>query len=251
MFLRPRQEAYGDRLIGICGKLANLRADINYGVLSDESEALSRAYAIEAELVAWLAGLPSTFAYATVENASVDSSFKDRCRGLLPYGNRYHLYRSYWMCNLWNQYRSARIITNHIILGYMDALSGEKPLSSLPSELQAQFHKISDTIHQLAADVCATVPYHFGVGEMEGSIPGMAPQTESFIGGYILLWPLSMAGMTEAKGHPMRLWAADCLKLIGHSMGVDQALALVDIMESDEYFVPNRPRRRYCPPTVH
>lgn len=243
MFLRPLHEAYGDRLIHICGKLANLRADINYGVLTDQSDALSAAYAIEAELMAWLAALPSNFAYATVECNSVDSSFKDRCRGLLPYKNRYHLYRSYWIANIWNQYRTARIIANQIILGYMAAISEDTPFSSLPDDLQAQFTKISDTIHELSADVCASVPYHFGVGEMEGSIPGMAPQTESSIGGYLLLWPLSLAGMAECKGDPMRRWAADCLKVIGHTMGIDQALALVDIMESDEYFTPKRPQR--------
>lgn len=234
MFLRPQQEAYGDHLIRICGKLANLRADIDAKVIVDFTEIISSAYAIEAELVAWLAALPSRFLYTTVENARIDTEFRDRCRGLLPYRNRYHIYRSFWACNIWNQYRSARIMANQYILGYTKALARGKPTSSLPGDLQTQLRAVRSTIQQLAADICASIPYHFGVGDVENSLPGESPQTESFIGGFVLLWPLYLAGATEGKNHPLRKWVTECLQLVGHSMGIDQALALVDILDTDD-----------------
>lgn len=244
MFLRPQQEAYGDHLIRICSKLANLRADTDAKVLVDFTEIISAAYAIEAELIAWLAALPPNFSYTTVESEWIDSTFRDRCRGLLPYENRYHIYRSFWVCNVWNQYRSARIMTNQHILGYTKALAGGKPMSSLPSDLQNQLRTVRSTIQQQAADICASIPFHFGVGDIENSLSGASPQTESFIGGFILLWPLYLAGVTEGKNHPMRKWATDCLELVGHSMGIDQALALIDVIETEDRFSDTDPSSR-------
>jgi hypothetical protein len=42
-----------------------------------------------------------------------------------------------------------------------------------------------------------------------------------------------MAGASEGKNHPLRKWGIDCLRLIGHGMGIDQALALIDVLESE------------------
>lgn len=82
------------------------------------------------------------------------------------------------------------------------------------------------------------------MGDIENSLSGASPQTESFIGGFILLWPLYLAGVTEGKNHPMRKWATDCLELVGHSMGIDQALALIDVIETEDRFSDTDPSSR-------
>lgn len=237
MFLRPQTQAHGDSLIRICARLAKLYADIDTKALSDSAEILSAAYAIEGELVAWLAALPSDFSYTTVEIGMLEPLFKDRRCRVLPYNNKYHVYRSYWLCNAWNQYRSARIMANHIILCYLKRISANKPANSLSGNIQGQLHVICNTMDQLSEDFCASVPYNLGAGEMEHT-PGWSPNSDSFIGGYILLWPLFLVGTTKRRTHPMRDWVMDCLKHVGHAMGIDQALALVDMMESEERFWP-------------
>lgn len=239
MFLRPQAEAHGDGLIRICAKLANLYADMNTKAISGEAEILSASYAIEGELMAWLAALPSAFSYTTVETDMLDPSFQGRCRGILPYNDKYHIYRNFWVSNFWNQYRCVRIMNNHLILGCLQKLSADKSATSLCGDLQGQSRTIKDTSSRLAEDICASVPYNLGAGSMEPA-QGWSPTSESFIGGYILLWPLCLAGMTRDRGHPMRNWVVDCLKCIGHSMGIDQALALVDMMESEPF--PSDPR---------
>ncbi|GFF46730.1 uncharacterized transcriptional regulatory protein YKL222C [Aspergillus udagawae] len=232
MFLRPQTDAYGDRLIYIIGQLANLRADVRQKYMTDNQEILAAAYDIEAELLAWLASLPPDFSYTTVENTYSDAAFKRLCRGILPYNNQYHIYSDLWICHTWNQYRCARIIVSEIILSCLRRLF-VKSAGASPSELQSHCFKIRSTTRQLATDICASVPYHFGVGSTGESQTGSVHINESHTAGLVLLWPLVMAGASEGKNHPLRKWGIDCLRLIGHGMGIDQALALIDVLESE------------------
>ncbi|RHZ59021.1 Zn(II)2Cys6 transcription factor [Aspergillus thermomutatus] len=233
MFLRPQTEAYGDRLIYILGRLSNLRADVSQKYMTDNQEVLAAAYGIDAELLAWLASLPPDFSYSTVENPYSDAAFKRLCRGILPYNNQYHIYNDLWICHTWNQYRCARIIVCEIILSCLRRLFGKSAGTCAPSELQSHCFRIRSLTRQLAADICASVPYHFGVGNTEKSQTGSVPINESHTAGLVLLWPLVLAGATEGKNHPLRKWGIDCLRLIGHGMGIDQALALIDVLESE------------------
>lgn len=239
MFLRPQTEAHIDGLIRVCAKLANLCADMKTKAISGEAEILSASYAIEGELMAWLAALSSAFSYTTVETDMFDPSFKTCCRGILPYNNKYHIYRNFWVSNFWNQYRCVRIMNNHLILGCLQKLSANTSATSVCGDLQGHSRSIKDTSSRLAEDICASVPYNLGAGSME-STQGWSPTSESVIGGYVLLWPLALAGTTTDREHPMRNWVVDCLKRIGHSMGIDQALALMDMMESEPF--PSDPR---------
>jgi hypothetical protein len=49
----------------------------------------------------------------------------------------------------------------------------------------------------------------------------------------LLLWPLTLAGGTEPKNNPLRKWTKDCLRLIRHSISIDQALALFEVLEQE------------------
>ena len=49
----------------------------------------------------------------------------------------------------------------------------------------------------------------------------------------MLLWPLFLAGIVENPNHALRRWVIQCLKMVGHSYGFDQALALMDIVAVD------------------
>lgn len=233
MFLRPQIEAYGDRLISIAGRLSNLRADINTKVLTDQKEILSTAYTIEAELMAWIAALPPEFLYTTIEDPSPDLLAQKIGGGPPPYGGRYHIYRDLWLCHTWNQYRCARIIVSEIILGCLRRIAINSKAAAVSSELQSHCGRLRSTTRQLAVDICCSVPFHFGVGNVATKPLGSVPLGQNYIGGLILLWPLILAGATESKHHPLRNWVIECLYVIGHSMGIDQALLLIDILETE------------------
>ncbi|PKY05950.1 hypothetical protein P168DRAFT_250959 [Aspergillus campestris IBT 28561] len=226
MFLRPHAEAYSDRLISIAGRLSNLRADINCKVLADQGEILTAAYAIEAELMAWLASLPAEFLYTTVEDPTPVAVTMGW--GPAPWNNRHHIYSDLWICNTWNQYRCARIIVSEIILSCLRRLATG---ATVPAELQSHCSRIRGTSRQVATDICASVPFHFGVDNFTTKPSLYFPVHQSYLGGLMLLWPLVLAGATEDRQHPMRKWVIGCLRFIGHSMGIDQALALIDVLE--------------------
>lgn len=233
MYLRPQIDAYCDRLICIAGRLSNLRADIiRTKTLSDANEILSSAYTLEAELLAWVAAGPPEFIYMTYECSSLEQWVRMFGNKPYPYNSQYHVYRDLWICHTWNQYRCSRIIVCEIILSCLRRLSAASPTMAMSKELQNYCARIRNDIRNLASDICASAAYHLGVeGSTESAFT--VPTNYCYVGGMLLLWPLTLAGGTEPKTHPLRRWTRDCLWLIGHSIGIDQALALIDVLDEE------------------
>ncbi|KAJ6043304.1 uncharacterized protein N7446_001499 [Penicillium canescens] len=230
MFLRPA-EAHGNRLIMIIGKLSNLRADIRTKTFNNEREIISAASAIESDLIAWLASLPPEFNYTNHTKSPFDSQFQHRFKGLSPYDDQYHIYPNLWVCNSWNQYRSARIVVSEIILSHIRQISTTSSITSLSEEFHLQCKALRSTIRRLAVDICRGAPFHFNAHGADTSPNSIPP--ESYIGGLVLLWPLFVAGIVESPRHGLRRWVVKCLEMIGHTMGIDQAFAVADIISAD------------------
>ncbi|KAJ5204854.1 uncharacterized protein N7498_005733 [Penicillium cinerascens] len=230
MFLRP-SEAHTNRLVIIIGKLSNFRADLLAERFNNESEIIAAASAIEADLIAWLAALPPDFNYETLTKSPYDFPFQERCRGIATYDDQYHVYQNLWVCSTWNQYRCARIIVSEIILSHIRQMSHSSSLRSLSDEIRLHCKSLRSTIQRLSLDICRSVPFHLGANQKDAS-PNFPPP-ESYIGGLMLLWPLFLAGVVESPSHSQRRWVVSCLRMIGNTMGLDQALALMDIVASD------------------
>ncbi|KAJ5085245.1 hypothetical protein N7532_010016 [Penicillium argentinense] len=227
------KEILGNKLILIIGHLSNLRADIHAKVYKDPQQVLSAAYTIEADLIAWLAALPPDFTYSNHTLMPMDRTFARRCRGIRPYNNVYHGYPDIWAPSCWNHYRVARILVSEIILSHVHKLSESSPMASLSEDFRSYCNTLRSSITRLGLDICRSVPFHFGAcnSEMVTEIP-MLP-SDSYLGGLMLLWPLFIAGMVQGPKHPQRLWVRECLDVIGHTMGIDQALAIKDLLAVD------------------
>ncbi|KAJ5091259.1 hypothetical protein NUU61_006129 [Penicillium alfredii] len=230
MFLEPRA-AYGNRLIITIGKLANLRADIRYRVFKNNPEILSAASAIEAELIAWMTALTPEFNYTVRTRSPFDFAFQHQCRGMSPYDDQYSVYPDLFVCNTWNQYRSARIIVSDIILSHSPQFSDNSSTSVLSDELSLHRESLRSTIRRLAVDICRSVPFHLDAHQED--VPTYHPKPQSYLGGLMLLWPLFLAGVAEGPNHYLRRWVMQCLHMIGHTMGIDQALALVEVVDAN------------------
>lgn len=230
MFLRPA-EAHGNRLVMIIGKLSNLRAEIRANAFDNEREIISAASAIEADLIAWLASLPPEFNYTTHVISPFDFAFQERFHGISSYDDQYHVYPNLWVCNSWDQYRSARIVVSEIILSHVRQISDSSSLSSLSEEFRLQCRALRSTIRRLAVEICRAVPFHFNahVVDRESNLP----PPESYVGSLVLIWPLFVAGIVENPRHGLRRWVVKCLQMIGNTMGIDQALAVADIVAAD------------------
>ncbi|KAL4934467.1 Zn(II)2Cys6 transcription factor [Aspergillus undulatus] len=235
MYLRPQIDAYCDRLICITGKLANLRAGIIHTkTLKDANEILSAAYNIEAELLAWVAAGPPEFEYTTYECSSVEQWVRMFGNKPFPYNNQYHVYRDLWICHTWNQYRASRMVVCEIILSCLRRLSAGSPTMAMSKELQNHCARIRNVTRELAGDICASAAYHLGVESSPATASLFTvPTNYCYVGGMLLLWPLTLAGGVEPRDHPLRMWTRECLRLIGHGIGIDQALALIDVLDSE------------------
>ncbi|KAJ5428632.1 hypothetical protein N7445_010086 [Penicillium cf. griseofulvum] len=231
MFLQQPAEAHGNRLTMIIAKLSNLRADISTNIYKDDQEIVSAASAIEADLIAWLAALPREFTYTTHTRSPFDFAFQKQFRGISPYDDQYHVYPTQWVCNSWNQYRSARIIVSEIILSRVRQISDSSSLASLSEEFRLHCRTLRSTIRRLAVEICRSVPFHLNAHQTQRE-PNLQPP-ESYIGGLVLLWHLFVAGVVENPGHGLRRWVIKCLEMIGNTMGIDQALAVADIVAAD------------------
>ncbi|CDM38269.1 Zn(2)-C6 fungal-type DNA-binding domain [Penicillium roqueforti FM164] len=229
MILQPEQ-VHGNRLLTIIGILSNLRADICANMYN-EQEIISAASAIEASLIAWLAALPPEFNYTTHVIPPLDFSIQKRLRGITPYDDQYHVYSSAWVCHSWNQYRSARIIVSEIILSRVRRLSDSSSMTLLSEELRIQCRTLRSTIRRLAVDICRSVPFHF-IGHQVDRVSSLPPP-EHYVAGLVLLWHLFVAGVVENPQHRLRRWVVKCLQMIGNTMGIDQALAVADIVADD------------------
>lgn len=226
------KDALGNRLILIIGNLSNLRANIHTKVMSNVQEIISAACAIEADLIAWLAVLPPDFTYSSHTLMPMDRSFERRCHGIRPYNSEYHIYPDIWSPNCWNHYRCARILVSEIILAHVHKLSSSTS-TSLSEDFRLYCSSLRSTIRRLGADICRSGPFHLGACNSE-----VLPETnilppESYLGGLMLLWPLFIAGMIEGPTHPQRRWVIQCLKTIGNTWGLAQALALMDLLIVD------------------
>jgi hypothetical protein len=102
IYLRPHIDAYCDRLICIARKLSNIRADIREKVMKDANGVLSAAYALEAELLAWVTAGPPDFLYTIYECSSLKQWVRVFGNKPFPYNNQYHVYRDLWICHTWN-----------------------------------------------------------------------------------------------------------------------------------------------------
>lgn len=226
------KNALGNKLILIIGDLANLRAKIHTNLMTDPQTILSAARSIEADLIAWLTAVPSDFMFSIHSINPGDRSFEHRCHGLPPYNNEYHIYPDIWAPNVWNHYRCARILVSELILSHAHKLPNNSA-KIMPENFRFYCKSLRSTISHLAADICRSCPFHLGAcnAEVLPETPILPP--ESYLGGLMLLWPLFVAGIVEGPTHPQRQWVIQCLRIIGNTWGLAQALATMDLLAVD------------------
>ncbi|KAJ5494224.1 hypothetical protein N7463_010311 [Penicillium fimorum] len=225
-------DAFGTEIILIIGNLSNLRASIHTQALTDPQEIIRAACAIEADLLAWLAALPPDFTYSSHTIMLQDRSFERRCHGIRPYNDEYHIYPDIWVANCWKHYRCARILVSELILSQVHKLSNRSP-TSVSDDFRLYCMSLWSTIRRLSADICRSGPFHLGAcnSEVLPEAPILPP--ESYLGGLMMLWALFIAGMVEGPTHPQRRWVIQCLRTIGNTWGLAQALALMDLLIVD------------------
>ncbi|KAI1284226.1 hypothetical protein F5Y07DRAFT_349115 [Xylaria sp. FL0933] len=295
-----------DDLATTITRLTNFCADIKNQRVVEPSEIIRTALTIDAELVSLLISVPPHWSYTTVQMPRHDG--KRITRGV--WGCHYHIYGSIAAASMWNNYRSARIIIQELIQDTLMGLEGSVQHNTSYPQQHNLIGQCRQTILQLAEDICASVPFHFGLGMNEdymsqgpllaplsasNCVPGVTAASSSSsilpsssvssnthdkdslvgvegrptlrlssgesnsrphlpdhlpgsfeivgAGGLTLMWPLLVAANSGIVSKDLRDWIITCLDKIGHSMGINQALAMAKLlregMESRAWLLPD------------
>lgn len=189
---------------------------------SDPERIISTALALDAEYEIWARTCPLQYIYQTITlKEKTDDVFSDH----------YHVYSSIWIAAIWNNYRSARILVNELILDQLNHLYQNNPESSILWDdncfYENQILTSNSTLLQLCHDICASVPYFLGYNPDNG---GRADQLPKSVNGNLLLWPLYTAGVTGMVSDMMRCWVSGRLQWITDVMGIRQAAPLAYCM---------------------
>ncbi len=182
----------------------SLRADNKHRTMTP-ANVLHKALELDAELLAWAVNLPEHWRYHAVRASKSEDALEDH----------YHIYNNLWTANIWNCYRTVRMLINAIIAGSVDAL---------PTSLSSDVHERDQSrlmICKLSRDVCASVPFHFRRHE--------ADTQPNAVRGYYLFWPLYVAGLADGEARP---WIVSQLRAIGQTMGIQQAITLAEDLAS-------------------
>lgn len=132
-------------LADLCVQILDLRAGIRTGVIEITEAIREVAIQMDKELAAWKSTLPPSWSYATVGTA-------DTPAGQYFQGKR-HVYSNPWTANVWNNWRTMRIVVNQIILQseiWSDALEGVYDSTAVSH------------IHQLSTEICISAPNFIG-----------------------------------------------------------------------------------------
>ncbi|KAM0511383.1 hypothetical protein ACHAPE_009898 [Trichoderma viride] len=225
-------------------RLTDFCANLKNGYIVEPTEIIRKALKIDADLVSLMISVPPSWEYATVNVPMLDG--KPIVQGF--WGDNYHIYHSISASTIWNNYRSARIIIQELIIDTikdLELLTNDNIGSPQRSYLVNQARQ---TVLQMVEDICASVPYILGM-EMEDSghlkVCGLgasiAHEVDTGVtlssfqitgaGGLTVMWPLLVAANSGVAGNELRKWITACLDKIGHSMGINQALAMSKLIQ--------------------
>lgn len=194
-----------------------------------DSSLIARAFAIDAEMEIMMNSLPEEFA-AQVYPVPPNHFFGNKDFQLPALEGLFHVYTAPFTCLTVNHYRYGRIFVNEIILNRLRRMSKTPGFAPTP-EFKDLCYRLRDLVTRLALDICATVPY---LCELI-SRPGATKKKEfNTAGGVGLLFPLYVAATVEGYGSASCHWIIRCLNYIGRQMGIDQALAVVELLPAEE-----------------
>lgn len=200
------------QLFLIIGRLCALRATVDRDNNNDIG-VIALANFIDSDLEDWENSLPPAFSYSIIESANSEHVFSDT----------YHVYKNTWTVGVWNFYRCARILTQHVIMASLSRNS--MPNLALDESQRRQSEAL---LTNLAYDICASAP--FILGTSNSSVYSSPPPRAA--AGASLLWPFYVVATMEQGFTGMRAWIITRLALVGRIMGIKQAESLANVLRT-------------------
>ncbi|KAL1874022.1 hypothetical protein VTK73DRAFT_576 [Phialemonium thermophilum] len=183
-------------------RIVNLRAAVKGGDISDSSTIRALALDIDGDLREWREIIPPKWRYVDVldRTAVHDDNELD---------GRRHEYPNAWVAEIWNTWRSLRILVNRVLIeNGMDESGLDR--DSMVSVIQ-----------QMSFDICVSASSFVD-----------APST------LFLVQPLYLVSMEDLNPHHIRLFATKKIRCIGETSGIRMARLLAETAASNLGLAP-------------
>ncbi|KDB27954.1 hypothetical protein H109_00285 [Trichophyton interdigitale MR816] len=223
----PKSEGLLEDVTTLLVKLCNLRAEIEDRSLVSPEDIIPQALAQEKDFTALFSELWEYYPYNTL--AVIDRETPPSPADEV-YGKYYHTYTDYFVPNIYNAIRGARILVTEIIEEAAAKLSPSSPLYAQYDNLPLLIEQSRAAALQAAIDICASVPYDLGSIEMKRKDGTNVGRRGRALGGYILLWPLCLAGDLPYAPTSLREWAINRFEYIGRALGIKQAIWMAALL---------------------
>ncbi|OKL64682.1 hypothetical protein UA08_01053 [Talaromyces atroroseus] len=191
-----------------------------------DTSILTRAFAVDSQIETMMELSPSQILPQIYTSAP--GQFFGNAEYIAPFEGVYHTYESFSSAMAANHFRYSRLLILEVIFNRYQRMASHRDFIPSP-EFKDHCYWLRDLARALARDICATVPFFCGF--IDASNPNLNGQKlVSTAGGMALLFPLYVAASVDGYGSARSHWIARCFNLIGREMGIDQALALMEIL---------------------
>lgn len=219
----------------LMARLNELRIEDSQSMHTDADPTfVSRAFALDSDFEAMTNGLPADYA-PQIYTAAPGQYFEHPAfpSRIAPFQGVYHTYETFTGCTALNHLRYGRLFVIEIILDRLRRLTTQ-PNFVITQDFKDLCYRLRDLGRQLAFDICATVPYLCGFLGGKGNKGHLASAPA---GGLALLFPLFVAASVDGAGSPSSNWIKNCFHTIAKEMGIDQALALMQLLQLEKGMV--------------
>ncbi|KAL3474920.1 hypothetical protein BJX99DRAFT_168349 [Aspergillus californicus] len=219
-----------DKLFVLIAQVGDLCARLRNDALIDPAKIVKSALQLDNDLIDWARSIEPGLCYTVVDVPENQGNINGRLPFRHIYGTQYHIYPDTMVSIWWNDYRFARLILQELVCWFSEYLArkDEDPNSE---HRQTRASSIALTT-QLCDEVCASVPYYLGVTESSPKENTSSPRTGGFVR---LIWPLFIAADATGATPEHVEWIADSLFKIGHTVGVQQALVMSNLLRSGRH----------------
>ena len=257
VFKRAPQNAAA-RLTSATINIADLRSSAKSALLlpknaeseQEVNDLLEYAISVDLLVAAWPESLPEDWKASPADH--FDYPFGDAPKSAFVYDDKMDVYIDLWVQSIWNQYRSARIKIQIIILDC---------ISWLDTAYEHQWYwravYANMITQEMADDICGSVPFALGTktsggpGDRDGvEFPYVGAQkaseehrrAASALGGWHLLEPMRSSLNTSSLREGQKEWIIDQMQRISRiyalqSMkGVGEAVSPADQQKYDQQF---------------
>ena len=219
------------RLTSATTNIADLRASAKSALIlphdsaseKDVNELIEYSISIDLLVATWPESLPEDWKSTPADG--FDYPFGTTPKSTFMYKDRKDVYLDLWVQSIWNQYRSARVKIQTIILDCISWLG-------MPYDAQWYWRKIYANMitQEMVDDICASVPYALGTktdggpGDRDGiEYPYIGSQKASdehrrsaaALGGWHLLEPLKTSLRASGLRDGQKEWVMNQMQRIG------------------------------------